>query len=82
MSPYGMGEKSPNYLTNIIMNTITTLDELAEFINSAEEWPLEAFDIIEQNGWNDETGETYGVCSDDTRRIILSDDGQAVVIDK
>ena len=28
-------------------NEITTLDQLADFINSKEDFPLEAFDIIE-----------------------------------
>jgi hypothetical protein len=59
-----------------------TLQELADLINSADEWKTEFNEIIEQNGWNDETGEEWGVCSNDTERVIYGEDGQAVVISK
>lgn len=59
-----------------------TLQELADLINSADEWKTEFNEIIEQNGWNNETAEEWGVCSNDTERIVLDDEGKAQVITK
>lgn len=63
-------------------NICRTLEDFALLINSADEWKLEFNNIIEQNGWNDETAEEWGVCSNDTERIILDDEGKAQVIAK
>lgn len=48
---------------------MNTLEKLRDFINSHEDWELEANKAIEENGWNDETGEDYGICSDQTHRL-------------
>ena len=63
-------------------NEITTLDQLADFINSKEDFPLEAFDIIKRNGWIDESYDLWGVCSSDTERIVFDDDANAMVVPK
>ena len=60
---------------------IQTMDELADFINANNDWDLVVGDIIEYNGWHDETHEDWGVCSDDTQRVSLNEDGKAVVTD-
>lgn len=64
-----------------IEENMTTLEELRDFINENENWNLEVTNIIEKNGWKDETGETWGVCSDGKRRIVLDDDAKAEIID-
>jgi hypothetical protein len=64
-----------NNLTNI-----TVLEELAQYINNNEDWQLDVTDIIERNGWNDETGEAYGVCSNDYAKVVLNERGTADVI--
>lgn len=64
-----------------IVENMTTLEELRDFINENENWNLEVTNIIEKNGWKDETGETWGVCSDGKRRIILDDNAKAEIID-
>lgn len=64
-----------------IKETMTTLEELVELINSSEEWPMKANEIIERNGWVDETGENYGVCSDGKRRVVMNEQGQAMIVD-
>ena len=74
-APYGVFDYCIDYNVN-------TLEEFAELINSEDEWKQEFNEIIEQNGWVDETGEEWGVCSNDTERIIYGEDGQAVVISK
>lgn len=72
-----------NPFYEIIENVMTmTLQEFANLINSADEWKTEFNEIIEQNGWKDETGEEWGVCSNDSERIIFGEDGQAVVVSK
>ena len=63
-------------------NEITTLQQLADFINSRDSFPLEAFDIIERNGWTDETHTQWGVCSSDTDRVVLKENAHAEVVPK
>lgn len=63
------------------MIMITTLEQLRDYINSQEDWSPDIEDIIEQNGWESETGMTYGVCSDGKRRIELNSEGEAEIID-
>ena len=60
---------------------VKTLEELARFINEQDEWPLVVSDIIKTNGWHDETGSEYGVCSCGARRVVLNEDGEAEVIE-
>lgn len=64
----------------IIKETMNTLEELRDYINEHDEWQLKANQIIERNGWNDETGDTWGMCSDGVRRLIMTDDGTADII--
>ena len=47
------------------MKKITTLYQLARYINERNDWQLNVEDIIEQNGWHSDCGDTYGVCHDD-----------------
>ena len=63
-------------------NEITTLDQLADFINSKDDFPLELFDIIKRNGWTEESDNEWYVCSSDTERIVYNDDMVAVVVPK
>lgn len=63
-----------------IVENMTTLEELRDFINENEDWNLEVSNIIAKNGWTDETGDAWGVCSDGKRRIILDDNATAEII--
>lgn len=62
---------------------IKTLEQLVEFINERDEWPLEVADIIESNGWQDIVGEERGVClnSEGTKMVVLNDEGKAEIND-
>ena len=62
-----------------IMNT---LEKLRDFINSHEDWELEANKAIEENGWNDEIGEDYGICSDQTHRLAFDGNMVAHIVAK
>lgn len=62
------------------MKKITTISQLAEIINNSEDFPIAIVDnAIEENGWQDDRGETWGVCRNDTEILELDEDGKAVV---
>ena len=61
--------------------TISTMEELAEYINEADEWPADVEDIIEANGWVSDTGSEWGVCHDDNQKVVLNERGEAEVLD-
>lgn len=62
------------------MTKCNSMQEFAELINSAEEWKLDFNEIIQQNGWIDETGEDYGICSNGTQRLFFDSDANATLI--
>ena len=59
---------------------IKTLDEFANIINEADEWKAEFNEIINANGWEDQTGEQWGICSDGKERLVFNDEAQAVIV--
>lgn len=65
------------------MKSITDLYELAELINTLEDYPLEVVEaVIETNGWEDLTGSEYDVCSDGKNKVVLDENtGIAKVVD-
>ena len=62
-----------------IMENVKTLQDFADLINSTDEWLPIFFEIIEENGWTDECYEYWGVCSNGTERIVMTESGEAVV---
>lgn len=60
---------------------INSMDDLADYINAADEWPSDVEDIIERNGWVSDTGTEFGICHDDTRRVVVNERGIAEVLD-
>ena len=59
---------------------ITTMQELADYINAKDEWPLEVEDIIEANGWINDCGTDWGICHNDKEKVVVNDDGKAEVV--
>ena len=59
---------------------ITTMQDLANYINGKDEWPADVEDIIEENGWVSDTGEIYGICHNDDERLIFDGDGETAII--
>ena len=57
-----------------------TLERFAELINDSQEWLLIFNTIIENEGWTDETGNEYGVCSNGKERIELYERGKARIV--
>ena len=62
------------------MQDITTLEQLAAFINAADEWPLEVADIIRSNGWEDLTADGGNICASPEGLVYINDNGEAVVL--
>lgn len=65
------------------MEKITTLEQLAEYINTQYDcnYPMVSR-IIERNGWHDIRDVLNGVCYSKEGRIMMDEDGKAVVIYK
>lgn len=59
---------------------IDNVNQLARYINSCEDWELQMNEVIERNGWVDETGEDYGICNDGIFRVSFNSDMKAVVV--
>jgi len=57
-----------------------TLEELRDYINSHENWELIVNEIIEQNGWIDDCGETYGICHDEKRKLQFNSNMEAEIV--
>lgn len=66
--------KKPKMKTNI-----RTMEALAEYYNSSEDYPADLEDIIEANGWVSDTHKQWGVCHNDTEAVIIDDSGNAFV---
>lgn len=59
---------------------IKTMDELADIINDCDDYPNAIVDAaIKANGWKDEQGEIYGICSSDTEVLEFNESAIAVV---
>lgn len=58
---------------------IETLQELADYINEAEEIPENVMGIIEANGWEDLTDGYSEICGDGSSKLIF-EEGKAVVV--
>lgn len=61
--------------------TISTLEAFAALINANEEWNTIYDDIIAANGWKDETGKEFGICSNGRERLEFDENAVAVVND-
>ena len=60
---------------------IKTLEELADYYNVCGEYPSDFVDMIYDNGWHDDTHESWGICHDDEgNRVELNEEGNAEVI--
>lgn len=57
-----------------------TMQDLADYINAADEWPADVEDIIQRNGWVSDCGTEFGVCHNDREKVIINDEGKAVTV--
>ena len=70
------------FSVNIMKKNISNLNDFCNYLNSCDEWPLEANSIIEENGWEDLTGTQWYICSDGVEMIMLRDNGLYDVVEK
>ena len=63
-----------------ICERVYKMEDLANYINKADEWPTDVEDIIERNGWVSDCGTEFGVCHDGKNKVVMDDNGQAKVI--
>ena len=61
---------------------IKTLEELVKFINNNKDWNIETYHAIERNGWEDQTGEEHGICSDGVRKVVFDANKEAIIINE
>ena len=61
------------------MKKICTLAQLAEYINEADEWPLDVEDIIEENDWVSDTHLINGVCHNEKEKVVFGENSKVYV---
>lgn len=62
------------------MNTVNNLYDFAAYINAADTWPEDAAEIIRKNGWTDQTGKTFGICTDPGTGDVLEFNSNGVAV--
>ena len=87
MEAYRNDEIEDEDLIELIDNSIKnhkpikTMEELADYYNVCREYPSDFADMIYENGWHDDTHESWGICHDDDgNRVELNQEGNAEVI--
>lgn len=63
------------------MAQIKTLENLRDYINSKQDYPLDVSEIIERNGWVDEQSELYYICNDGNNRLQFDSNMKAVIVE-
>lgn len=58
-----------------------TAQQIADYINDAEAWPLEIEDIIEESGFISDCDAEFGICHNKKEKVIFNELGMAVVRD-
>lgn len=58
---------------------VKTLEQLVEFINERDEWSIEVSNIIENNGWQDLSGDEFDVCQDENKKVSINENGEAEI---
>lgn len=58
---------------------INTLEKFCDYVNSCDEWPSDAHEIIEKNGWK-EIDNDWDVCSHNGELVTFGEDGLLKVV--
>ena len=56
-----------------------TMQEVADYYNESDTLGPELDAMIEANGWVNDCDTETGICHNDTHKVIVNDEGQAVV---
>lgn len=58
-----------------------TLEEIANIYNECEELDVKKLEnIITENGYTSDCHTDWGICHSDTEKVILNDEGTAIVV--
>ena len=58
-----------------------TLEQFRDLINESNDWDSKFEQIIEEHGWTNECHTTWGVCSTETQRLQINENGDAEIVD-
>ena len=58
-----------------------TMQDVADYYNECDElYTPELEAMIEANGWTSDCATDFGICHNDTEKVIVNDNGEAVVV--
>lgn len=66
--------RDKKYIDDEILHLVT-MQQLAVLVDSFNEWKISFNEVIKANGWIDETGEEYGICSNGKQRLQFNANG-------
>lgn len=58
---------------------VDTMDELADYYNESDDITM-LDKLIEKNGWVNDCHETFGICYNDKEKVVVDDNGKAIVV--
>lgn len=57
------------------------MQEVADYYNNVDTLNTNELErLIDNSGWISDCGTTWGVCHNDEQKVIINDDGEAVVV--
>ena len=60
---------------------VKTMQDIADYYNECDNIDTEALEAaIEANGWISDCATTWGICHNETEKVIVNDDGKAEVV--
>lgn len=65
---------------NMEIKDIKTFEDFADVINAENDWLPEFDEIIRNNGWIDQTGDEFGICSDGYDKLEFDCNGKAIIV--
>lgn len=57
-----------------------TLQDVAEYYNESDTLGPELDAMIEANGWVNDCDQEWGICHNDSEKVVVNDEGQAIVV--
>lgn len=58
-----------------------TMQDVADYYNESDVLDTQALEaMIEENGWTSDCETEWGICHNDTEKVIINDNGEAIVV--
>ena len=73
---------STRFLTNKTKETMkTTMQDIANYYNESEEINTSKLEgMIEDAGFISDCGTEWGICHNDTEKVVIDDNGKAIIM--